>query len=489
MKALLFCLAMIFWLIGCPLPTEGPAAKNAGKALTAFSIESPAVMGDIDQGAGTISVHVPFGALVTSLVALFTTSGTSVTVDGIAQVSGETANDFTAPVTYTVSAEDGSTAAYVVTVSVAAAPRADKAITSFWILKPEASGQIDEDSKTIAVMVPHGTDLSSLVAAFSTTGICVSVDDTEQTSGVTINDFTEPLLYAVSAEDGSTAAYRVSVTPAPGSEKALTAFTIQGLEAAAAIDAQTRVIRVRLPPGTDLGSLVAVFTTTGTSVLVNGQEQKSGITVNDFTRGLDYVVRAEDGSMASWSVRVVAGIGLLINELDVDQVGTDYAEFIELYASEEVDLGGIIVALVNGGESPGREYARIDLSSAGTLAAGSYLVAAGSRVGVAPGSRKITPAGWESSNRIQNGPNDAVLLFDTIGRRVIDTLSYDGVLHQAMLAGESTEVDATEGSTGAPADSNTNTGSIGRNPSGRDTGQNGADFRFSPTMTPGAANN
>ena len=53
--------------------------------------------------------------------------------------------------------------------------------------------------------MPHGTDLSSLVAAFSTTGTCVSVDDTEQTSGVTINDFTEPLLYVVNAEDGSTA--------------------------------------------------------------------------------------------------------------------------------------------------------------------------------------------------------------------------------------------------------------------------------------------
>ena len=104
----------------------------------------------------------------------------------------------------------------------------------------------------------------------------------------------------------------MSVRPAPGTEKALTAFTIQGLPAATAIDAQERVVRVRLTPGVDRGSLVAVFTTTGASVLVNGLEQKSGITVNDFTRALDYVVRAEDGSTARWSVRVVAGIGLLL---------------------------------------------------------------------------------------------------------------------------------------------------------------------------------
>ena len=99
-----------------------------------------------------------------------------------------------------------------------------------------------------------------------------------------------------------------------------------------------------------------------------------------------------------------------------------------------------------------------------------------------------TPPGWESSNRIQNGPADAVMLFDTIGRRVIDTVSYNGVLHHAVIAGEAGEFDATEGAAGAPADSNAVTGSIGRIPDGTDSGQNGADFKMRPTLTPGAPN-
>ena len=237
-----------------------------------------------------------------------------------------------------------------------------------------------------------------------------------------------------------------------------------------------------------MGALTALFTTTGVAVLVDGREQLSGLTVNDFTRPVDYKVRAEDGSAEGWSVRVAAAIGLLINELDIDQVGTDNAEFIELYATAEVDCGGVIVALVNGGELPGQEYARIDLSPLGTLAAGSFLVVAGSRVSAAPTAQKLTPAGWESSNRIQNGPSDAVMLFDTIGKRVIDTVSANGVLHRALLAGVTGELDATEGVAGAPADSNTITGSIGRNPLSRDTGQNGADFTFNPVPTPGAPN-
>jgi hypothetical protein len=144
--------------------------------------------------------------------------------------------------------------------------------------------------------------------------------------------------------------------------------------------------------------------------------------------------------------------------------------------------------MLNGGVTPGQEYARVDLTPAGSLHAGGYLVVAGAGVAVPLDALKLTPAGWESTNRIQNGPCDALMLFDTIGKRVIDTVSYGGPLHRAVLAGEAGERDATEGTAGAPADSNTVVGSLGRFPDGQDTGQNGADFRFSPRVTPGAPN-
>lgn len=50
--------------------------------------------------------------------ATFTTTGISVTVGATPQVSGTTANDFTNPVVYTVTAADGSTQDYTVTVGV-----------------------------------------------------------------------------------------------------------------------------------------------------------------------------------------------------------------------------------------------------------------------------------------------------------------------------------------------------------------------------------
>jgi hypothetical protein len=364
----------------------------------------------------------------------------------------------------------------------------EKAITSFAFLTPAVEGSVDQSQDKISVVVPHGTDLSSLVAVFSTTGVFVTVADTEQQSGVTINDFTEKLAYLVTAEDGSTRSYLVSVKEAPSPEKALTSFGFLTPGCVVAVDDGQSAIHARAPLSTDLTSLVAVFSTTGVRVEVAGRPQESGVTPNDFSLPVTYRVIAEDRSSVTYTVRVLDRVRLLINELDVDQVGTDTAEFIELYAGGEVDLWGIVVALLNGGITPGQEYARIDLTPVGVLTQGSYLVLAGPSVSVPAPGVKYTPSGWELSNRIQNGPNDAVLLWDTLGRKVVDTVSYAGVLHRALVVGEPAEVDATEGSAGAPADSNSLVGSISRSPDGQDTGQNSADFKFTPTLTPGAPN-
>jgi hypothetical protein len=93
---------------------------NTAKAITAFALGSST--GTINQTNHTIAITVPYGTDVTSLVAMFTTTGSSVDVLSTTQVSGTTANDFTTPVTYTVTAADLSTQDYIVTVTVRSAP-------------------------------------------------------------------------------------------------------------------------------------------------------------------------------------------------------------------------------------------------------------------------------------------------------------------------------------------------------------------------------
>jgi len=103
---------LVAFLVGCPTEV-GP---TSGKAITAFSFLSPPTSGVINEGAKTIILTVPYGTVVTALVASFTATGISVKAVGAEQTSGTTANDFTNAVSYTVTAEDGSTADYAVYV-------------------------------------------------------------------------------------------------------------------------------------------------------------------------------------------------------------------------------------------------------------------------------------------------------------------------------------------------------------------------------------
>jgi hypothetical protein len=117
--------------------------------------------------------------------------------------------------TYTVTAEDGSAANYIVTASIASQA---KAITAFSL--GGVAGTIDETNKTnktIALTMPPG-DYSWLAPTFSTTGDSVNVGGTTQISGVTSNYFLNtPVTYTVRAEDGSSANYIVTMTVTDGS--------------------------------------------------------------------------------------------------------------------------------------------------------------------------------------------------------------------------------------------------------------------------------
>ncbi len=277
--------------------SSAPPPASSAKELTEFSIGG--AVGAIDATQRTIAIGLPFGTDPHALVATFATTGAAVHVASTAQVSGTTPNDFTAPVTYTVTADDDSSVAYVVTVVIAASPA--KAITAYSI--GGTPGTIDETAHAIAVTVPFGTDPHALVATFTTTGASVTIGLTVQASGATVNDFASPITYVVQAADGSTANYTVTVSIAESSANSITAFSIGG--STGVIDAIARTIAVEVPYATSVATAVATFSTSGASVSVNSILQTSGTSTNDFTHAVTYVVTAADGSTAAWVATVV----------------------------------------------------------------------------------------------------------------------------------------------------------------------------------------
>ena len=94
---------------------------QCAKAFTSFSFDAAgntALAADFDGNIrGTGIAVTPYTSDVTSLVATYTAGGTSVKIGDTLQISGVTTNDFSTPVTYTVTAADGTTQDYTVTVT------------------------------------------------------------------------------------------------------------------------------------------------------------------------------------------------------------------------------------------------------------------------------------------------------------------------------------------------------------------------------------
>ncbi|NTW05440.1 MAG: hypothetical protein HGA27_04925, partial [Peptococcaceae bacterium] len=183
------------WTVTCVVNSD------TSNDITSFSLAG--VGGTLDNNAHTVLVNLPHDTDISNLAATFSLSaGASVKVNNTSQTSGVTTNDFTDPVTYTVTAEDGTTQQDWTVTCVITSGTANN-ITSFSL--SGVNGTIDSNAHAILINLPHDVDISNLAASFSlSAGASAKISNTSQTSGVTTNDFTDPVTYTVTAEDDTT---------------------------------------------------------------------------------------------------------------------------------------------------------------------------------------------------------------------------------------------------------------------------------------------
>jgi hypothetical protein len=257
-----------------------------------------------------------------------------------------------------------------------------KALTAFSFATLAVTGTVNESAHTVAVAVPYGTDVTALVATFSTSGTSVKVGSTAQVCGTTPNNFTSQVTYTVTAADASTQSYVVSVTIAPSSAKALTAFSFATLAVTGTVNEIAHTVAVTVPYGTDVTALVATFSTSGTSVKVGSTAQVSGTTPNNFTSQVTYTVTAADASTQSYVVSVIPS-----------QFSAQWAQTLS---------SGTGVASFNGvsADKSGNVYAVGYVTGTGTFGFGNSVSAAGSGSGSNPLVVKYNSSGvaqWAQS--------------------------------------------------------------------------------------------
>ena len=193
----LMVLAVMFGMNACDVEKE-PYIQGADDEKMILKFEVNDVIGTVDESSKIVVLDFPAGTDVSHLTPhiVVSTYATIEPESGVPQ-------DFTNPVYYTVTAMNGTTAQYMVEAVVHDADN-EKSILSFVIDGVE--GAIDEVGKMVTVQMPQGTDVTELAPTIE-----ISEGATISPASSEAQDFTNPVAYTVTAQNGTTAVYTVTV--------------------------------------------------------------------------------------------------------------------------------------------------------------------------------------------------------------------------------------------------------------------------------------
>ena len=298
---------------GYPVIGELEKIKNYNAAITAFSLNGR--LGVIDQEAGTITVMLPYNTDLTALTpTIVMTDGASVTPEG--------AKDFTEPVKYTVTSEDGSYAK-VYTVKVQTAASAEG--FSFFRVRFNVSNEelvLDENdtitvsdldfeshSFSIDYLTADGSEAKALISGSNTGGGLVDKEITKSWEsgaydtfyisnwmtgsiggGYTSGEKTIKILYGENFS--KTRTITIKVIPSLKTE----AFSITAGDTALNLKETEDGYRIDVPSGTTAITVNAEGNSSKVTVLINGDTATSKeLTVSDLPEsGFDIVLADPD---------------------------------------------------------------------------------------------------------------------------------------------------------------------------------------------------
>ena len=219
----------------------------------------------IDEGAATVNLEVVNGTDLTSLEPIMELSAgaTSVPEAGVAQ-------DFSSDVTYTVTAEDElTTKDWIVTVTEAASLSPNAEIRELSVEGMD-SVRIDSDAATVDVYVHYGYEVTSVKPAVLLSGGVQSIAPDTSIA----QDFSTAVVYTVTAQDGTTKDWTVSLIPYTPPVKSI--YDIQYTELASGDSPEKgNIVEVR-------GIVTATVTGSGAGYFVqDGEGAWNGIWVLD----------------------------------------------------------------------------------------------------------------------------------------------------------------------------------------------------------------
>jgi len=176
-------------------------AKSNENDITSFSFALQTGPAIIDTANHTVTIEVSHTANISYIRPIFTYSENAICED---MVSGLHYN-FTNPRIINITSETGITQPWTIFATAATSASSQKEILTFSFIDINADAVVG--ANTVDVLVPWGTDVTNLMATITISNLA-----TISPMSYTYQDFTNPVIYTVTAQDSSTKAYTVTVT-------------------------------------------------------------------------------------------------------------------------------------------------------------------------------------------------------------------------------------------------------------------------------------
>lgn len=351
--------------------------------------------GEIDRENNKIEAYVPFGTDLSALrVDLYLSRNAVSTPE-----SGEIV-DFTAPVTFTVTGENGSTRNYEVEVKWI-----ENVIEKFYVeIEGERyNGIIDNEENTILMLFPKSiNDLTEV----KPTVVIPEGAEVSPESGEAIDLTPDKTHEYVVTYAGSKRSYVVSSEYADVAK--IESFVVDGQEAV--IDHKERVVRLGVKPGTDLTSITPEVELSPIDARILKPESLTGL---DFSQGaITFELESKIGGNSTYTVYVIEDVSITTFDLlkgdyiykgRVDRAeakivvelpyGMDQREFSIAYklSSDEAEL------------TPGDTDVEIDFTTEQTFVVSQSGIENEYRVSVENGAPRVAFLSlWEGAKKINN---------------------------------------------------------------------------------------
>ena len=286
-----------------PYLTPGYRALSSENDILSFSIPEQTGTATINTTTHRVDIEVTAAANLTNLTPTITVSPSA----SINPIGGE-AHDFSiSPFVYTVTAQDATPQNWEIYVTQTTGVSSENDILTFTITGQLFASVISTVSHTVDIVMTYGTDLSFLFPAIS-----VSPGANINPLSGTPQNFTSPVIYTVTAEDGiSIQNWTVNATTENSSENDIITFTLTQQTGPAVVNTTFHTVDIEVQNGTNLTALVPQVTVSNGATL----SPVSGISQN-FSTPFTYVVTAQDNTPQNWIVTVTEAAPLN-NETDI----------------------------------------------------------------------------------------------------------------------------------------------------------------------------